>query len=345
MEMPLTLDRPPVIAFMSSLSARTQFILENRAYIESLPFEGMVINIPASWNAMSPGVIVTEADVREWLEPLADFNKNKFNYLVVENDKPGDLFDDAAWDQAMLNWRTIAKVAAQTGFRGILFDNEEYQTHWDNFPDDVAASGHARGVAAYQAKAHARGLDIMEQVVDVFPAVQLAVAHGPYLSVPAGPGAPPAIRLQAGDWDDQELMGPFFTGLVAGAAPSMTVIDAGELYALRSPADFAGSFAYRNTLGPLIPWPTAPDVVRDWPARVDAGHMIYTDTYPDGYDQTPSTLTNTIVAALSHSEGAVFIFTEEAHVDFFKPKAGTEEWIAAVSIAQCLWKGQTDCGS
>lgn len=114
MDMPATLDRPPIIAFMSSVSARTQFILENRAYIESLPFEGMVINIPASWNAMSPNAIVIEANVRELLAPLADFNAGKFNYLVIENDKPGDLFDDDACGQSTANWRTIAKVAAET---------------------------------------------------------------------------------------------------------------------------------------------------------------------------------------------------------------------------------------
>lgn len=334
MEMPLHLDRPPVIAFMSSLSARTPAILENRAYIETLPFEGMVINIPASWNAMSPGAVVDGADVRAWLLPLADFNADKFNYLVIENDKPGDLFDDAAWAQAVENWRIIAVVAAETGFRGILFDNEEYQLHWDNFPDDVAPEGHARGVAAYQAQAQLRGTQIMQAIAAAFPAAQVAVAHGPYLSVPEGPGRPAGIALQAGGWDDQELMGPFFTGLVAGAAAGATVIDAGEIYALRSAAEFAQSFAYRDALGPLIAWPTAPDVVANWSARVEAGHMIYTNTYPDGFTQTPATLTATLQNALPHSEGAVFVFTEAAHVDFFTPGSGAEAWIAAVAAAR-----------
>jgi hypothetical protein len=333
MEMPLDLDRPPIIAFMSSVSARTQFILENRTYIETLPFEGMVINIPASWNAMTPGAVVREDDVREWLAPLTDFNANKFNYLVIENDKPGDLFDDPAWAQATANWRIIAQVAAETGFRGILFDNEEYQIHWDNFPDDVAPEGHARGVAAYQAQSQLRGAQIMQAVTDVFPAAQVAVAHGPYLSVPDSAAAPPGILLQAGGWDDQELMGPFFTGLVAGAARGTTVIDAGEIYTLRSAADFAESFAYRDSLGGLIPWPTAPDVVANWSARVDAGHMIYTDTFPAGFSQTPATLTTTLQNALNHSEGAVFVFTEEAHADFFTPQSGAAPWIAAVAAA------------
>ncbi len=333
MDMPATLDRPPIIAFMSSVSARTQFILQNRNYIESLPFEGMAINIPASWNAMSPGITLTETEVKDWLSPLADFNSNKFNFLLIENDKPGDLFDDAAWSKATENWRILAKVAAQTGFRGILFDNEEYQTHWDNFPDDVAQEGIFRGVAAYQSQAQVRGRQIMQAVVSVFPDVQVAVAHGPYLSVPREAGAPPSIQLQAGDWQDQELSGPFFTGLVSGTTPAMTVIDAGELYALRSDADFAQSFAYRNTLGPVIPWPTDPDIVKNWGKRVDVGHMVYTGTYPVGFVQTPTILAKTLKVALAHSEGAVFVFTEENHADFFTPGSNAQEWIAAIATA------------
>ena len=42
------------------------------------------VNIPASWNAMTPGVVATVAGVREWLVPLADFNTGKFNYLIIE---------------------------------------------------------------------------------------------------------------------------------------------------------------------------------------------------------------------------------------------------------------------
>jgi hypothetical protein len=331
--MPLNLDRPPVIAFMSSVSARTQSILENRTYIETLPFEGMVINIPASWNAMSPGIALVEAEIRDWLAPLADFNADKANFLVIENDKPGDLFDDAAWGQAIANWRVLAKVAKETGFRGILFDNEEYQGHWDDFPRDVARQDRVRGLAAYQAQAQRRGAQIMQAVREVFATAQIAVAHGPYLSVPAGPGAPASILLQAGGWDDQELLGPFFTGLVAGAARDVPVIDAGEIYALRSSADFAGSFAYRNGLGPIIPWPTDPNVVANWSVRVDAGHMIYTDTFPTGFPQTPDSLTQTIQNALPHSEGAIFIFTEEAHADFFSPDGGADVWIAAIATA------------
>lgn len=79
------------------------------------------VNIPASWNAMTPGVVATVAGVREWLVPLADFNTGKFNYLIIENHKPCYCFDDAAWTNAVENWRIMAKVAAETGFRGVLF--------------------------------------------------------------------------------------------------------------------------------------------------------------------------------------------------------------------------------
>lgn len=78
---------------------------------------------------------------------------------------------------------------------------------------------------------------------------------------------------------------------------------------------------------------TKPDVVADWSKRVDAGHMIYTGTYPQGFAQTPETLTRTLENALPHSEGAIFVFTESAHVDFFTPNTGADAWIRVIAEA------------
>ena len=71
------------------------------------------VNIPASWNAMTPGVVATVAGVREWLVPLADFNTGKFNYLIIENHKPCDLFDDAAWTNAVEKWAHYGKSCSR----------------------------------------------------------------------------------------------------------------------------------------------------------------------------------------------------------------------------------------
>ncbi len=332
MEMPATLPHPPVIAFESGVSARTQFILANEAWIESLPFNGMVINFPGSWSAMSPGAQVTYADARLWLTPLKAFNAGKENYLVIENDDPGDPFDDKAWATVVRNWTVIADVAEETGFKGILFDNEEYQGRWNNFPEDYTAAEAKRGLAAYQRQASLRGKQIGKAITRVFPKAQVAVAHGPYISAAGASKQPPAINMQVGDATDHELAGPFFTGIVAGLGSGTRAIDGGELYALRSDADFAASFSYRDSVLPsVMGWPIMPHVLAKWSARVDQAHIVYTDEFPTGFTQSPKTLTSTLRNALKHSEGAVFVYTDEGQFDWFTPGKVTRPWLDSVS--------------
>jgi RTX calcium-binding nonapeptide repeat (4 copies) len=320
----------PLIAYVADVSARTQFILPNANYINSLPFDGIVVNIPASWSNMSPGAAINEADVRTWLEPLKNFNATKHNYLAMEIDRPGDLFDDAAWAKVVANWKIIGKVAADTGFKGILFDNEEYAGHWQDY---VAQTG-GHSLAEYQAKASQRGAELMKALAQVMPNAELAIAHGPYASVAAGPGAPGAIEKQLGGPQDQELRGPFFTGFLEGMGPNQHLIDGGELYALRSGADFKQSFDYRNTTLPgLISWHVDPDALTHWSERVDQGHMVYTDEFPTGYTQTPASLTSTLLNAFDHSEGAVFLYSETAQINWLAPNVKSAEWIAAVKKA------------
>jgi Ca2+-binding RTX toxin-like protein len=326
--------RPKLIALVADVSARTQFILPNEAHINSLPFDGIVVNIPASWSSMSPGAVVTEADVRTWLAPLTNFNQGKENYIAVYVDKPADLFDDAAWAQVAANWKVIGKVAAETGFKGVFFDNEEYMGEWQDFPENPTAEETARGVEAYQAMAHQRGREIMTELAQSMPNAKVAFAHGPYLSVEGGVKEPAAGDLQAGGSEFHELRGPFFTGFLEGMGSNQRLIDAGELYALRSASDFKQSTDYRNNDVPgLIDWQVDTTALAQWKDRVDTGHMVYTDTYPVGYTQTPDTLVTTLLNAFDHSEEAVFIYSESSQVPWLTPDVDNVEWIAAVRLA------------
>jgi RTX calcium-binding nonapeptide repeat (4 copies) len=327
-------SRPKLIGFMADVSARTQFILPNADHINSLPFDGIIVNIPASFSSMSPGAVVTEADVKYWLDPLKDFNAGKENYLVMEMDKPGNLLDDAAWAQVAQNWRTVAKVAQETGFKGIFFDNEEYAGKWMNFPEDFSPEEAAVGLEALQAMASQRGRELMAAIAEEMPDGKVAIAHGPYLSIPSNPDAPPAAELQAGGSTFHELRGPFFTGFLEALGPNQQLIDGGELYALRTAAEFKQSLDYRNNTVPgLIDWDVQPDALANWAQRVDAGHIVYTDEYPAGYDHTPETLVTTLLNAFDNSEEAVFLYSEIAQIDWFTPNEGNKAWIDAAARA------------
>lgn len=140
-------DLPKTLFWTADVTARTQFLLPEAEHVEALPFDGIVVNVPASWDLMSPGVRLERADVRRWLEPLAELNAGMDNFLLAIIDRPGALEDDAAWAGAARNWRIVAEEAERAGLRGLLLDNEEYSGRWQDY------EGPPEGLAAAQALA------------------------------------------------------------------------------------------------------------------------------------------------------------------------------------------------
>jgi hypothetical protein len=325
--------RPDLILFTADVSARTQFITQNEAHIDTLPFDGITVNIPQSWSAMSPDYQVTRADLEGWLEPLRSFNADRNNWLTIVVDDPGDVFDDAAWAVVVENWRLMAEAARDLGFEGILFDNEEYFGQWQNWPEDYPPEALAIGQEAYQAQTSLRGRQIAEAVASVWSDAKIGFAHGPYISVDPEPGRP----TQTGPASLYELYGPFFTGFAEGAGPGMRMVDGGELYALRTAEEFAWFQDWRsNTVPGKIDWAVDPDLIANWDAQVDQATMVYTDEWPIGTPQTPDSLTSTLLNAFDNSEGTVYLYNEVAHIDWLTAGKTAPEWLAAVTRAVTL---------
>jgi hypothetical protein len=297
-----------------------------------------VVNVPDSWLLMNGEWVSEEAETRRWLEPLSGaFENLTENYILTQTDDPGDLFDDAAWAQVVDNWRILARVAEEVGFAGIQFDNEEYFDPWDDFPEDYGPDGVARGLEAYQAQASLRGREIAQAVAEVWPDAKLSVMHGPYLSVEGGPAEPPAIEAQAGGADQYELLGAFFTGLAEGAGPEMTIIDGGELYQLRSEAEFKAARDYRaETVPGLIDWEVDPALLEDWDGRIAFGNTIYTDEFPPGSVQDPESFEATLAAAIATSEELVVVFSEIGQFGWLERETLPPEWEQAVIAARGL---------
>jgi hypothetical protein len=325
--------RPDLVLFAPDVSARTQFITANEAHIDTLPFDGITVNIPQSWFSMSPDYVVTRADLETWLEPLRGFNADRNNWLTIVVDDPGDVFDDAAWSVVVENWRLMAEAARDLGFEGIMFDNEEYFGQWQNWPEDYPPEALAIGKEAYQAQTSLRGQQIAEAINSVWPDAKITFAHGPYVSVDPEPGRP----TQTGGAENFELYGPFFTGFAEGAGPNMRMVDGGEIYALRTAEEFQWFQDWRGTTAPAsFDWAVDPDLIANWDARVDQAGLVYTDDWPIGTPQTPETLTSTLLNAFDYSEGTVYLYNEVAHIDWLTAGETAPEWLAAVTKAVTL---------
>ena len=100
--------------------------------------------------------------VRAELKPLVGLaaKRLKFNFALVYNDRPADLFDD--WSVPLANWRTFAAECRRAGLVGIAFDNEEYFGTWADYPGDCKYK--QKTLAEYREQARKRGREVMEAI-------------------------------------------------------------------------------------------------------------------------------------------------------------------------------------
>lgn len=331
-------DDPPYLVLLQRRTGtihtnRTPYILENIDYIESLPFDGMVVNIAPSWSIMR-GQPVTYDDIYpRWLEPLrGKFQRFTQNFVEVLIDDPGDVFDDAAWKITVENWRAMAAAARDAGFVGIFFDNEEYKGRWLSYPEDYVNPIHS--LSEYQAQTRLRGTQIMEAVVEAFPKVVFLVYHGPYLSEPKTPLEVIAGQAPAGNPSD--LSGALFTGFLQGLGPQSQLIDGGEVYAYRTAEDFTRSYEWRKHGLPSVE--TDSTFITDadravWADRVGISYGVYNLPFPtEAQTMTPEIMRTTLENALRTADQYVWYYT---YLDnWLLPDAMPDCWTEAVVNAR-----------
>ena len=334
-------DKPKLIIHSASSSSNVWTLKDNLDYARTVEMDGMVMNGASSWNLMKPGVEISLADTQNQMAGFEEFNAEKHNYFLTQTDDPGDLFDDAAWAQVVENFRTVAFAAKEAGYKGLIFDNEEYNGQWQNFPEHYENADPSNELA-YQNQAALRGKQIMEAINDVFPDAEVGVMHGPYMSV-FQEGQPDAIVGQGGGPSFHELRGAFFTGLAEGQGENQTLIDMGELYALRSEEDFAQSQQYRSEIiQDLFDWSVPAEVRENWDELIVQSHMLYTDEYPVGATMSPEILETTLLNAFNQSEDVVFIFSSPGKEDWFTEGALDGAWSDAIVNATEAFFDETE---
>lgn len=309
------------------------YIRANFEYLDSLPFDGIVTYVRSADTKtnISASVLGTRAlvfdDVAACLQPLRDlrFANLTENFAAVLGGKPPDFMDD--WSVPILNFAILAKAAREAGLRGIYLDNEGYHKPWGDHPKGV--SHPKKSVAEYQERARLRGREVMEAMVEQFPDIVVVVLHGPYLSDRRAP-APLFPKWQ----HRNELVGPFFAGLVEGAGDRGTVVDGGEMYHLRSEAEFRESYAWRKNALPVDNDFIPPGVRDRWASRVRVSFGVYNRPY-EGIEMNPEILATTLGHALRRAEGYVWLYVEGPSF-LRRPGQGgpSPEWIEAVRRAR-----------
>ena len=287
------------------------------------------LSVNVSAGIFGPKELEDEA-IEACLAPLRDVKLANLteNFAAVLGGRPPDFMDD--WSVQVRNFARIAKAARKAGFRGIYFDNEAYYKPWGDYPRGVRLKDVP--LADYQQQARKRGREVMEAMVAEFPDLVLIVLHGPYLSEAR---APSPLFPQ---WQDRnELVGPFFAGLVEGSGERSTVVDGGQIYHLRTDREFRESFAWRKSAFPStdVDCSFLPvDLRAKWASRVKHGFGVYDRPFR-GRPMNPEVLGSTIAHALRRSDSYVWLYIEGP--TFLKSATdggAPPEWIDAVRSAR-----------
>lgn len=287
-------------------------VAANIDFIDTLPFDGITVDIPASMALMRGEPISYSEMYDDGLAPLSDAlssSRIQYNFVMAYIDKPGDVFDDQAWAVTVENWRNLARAARDAGLKGIFFDNEQYYEQWFNYPEDY--TNPTRSQREYERKTQQRGREIMEAVSEEFPTIEVLVFHGPYASEPETP--PEVRRNQAGLASERELNGPFFVGFLEGLGPRARLIDGGEVYQYRTVADFERSYQWRKIDLPSEETNSSfiPEALRAiWPERVDIAFGVYSKRYADE-GMNPRIAQKTLTNALNATDKYVWFYNED----------------------------------
>ncbi len=319
---------------MDALKGTPAYLIDHWDYIETLPFDGVVI-FPANYRyqaIMQPGQTITYNEIyTTWRlgELSAKFNKVKHNYLISWCRK-AEFFDDAIWPTIVQNFANLAKAAKDAGIAGIIFDNEQYIENPWNYPSSVDHSG-TYSLEQYRTQVRLRGKQVMAAMIAEFPNIELMTSHGPYWSEPTFNQQ----FLPNPVYDDGELAGSFFAGFVEAvidakaAGHSPKAIDGGEFYKPRTIQEFEDLYQFRKNTMPSAANNSAqiPVSLRPlWPANVN----ISFGTYNLGNEapMDPSIMRTTFEYATRRADDIVWLYSEGQ--DWYVSGGVSTDWINAI---------------
>lgn len=175
----------------------------------------------------SPGSRYTDATLAKALEdmqaaPAAD--RFHFNLLGMGVQSPTtDWYNDEQWEQRLRNYVVLARFAKAAGFKGFLFDDEQYGSGcaWSYPILRKRGATHGHSFTEMRAKARERGRAIGQAICAEFPDMVFWTLHG-YGTT--------ASHIENGLPDAaMDLKTGFYDGLLEGSTDEFVFVDGGEM--------------------------------------------------------------------------------------------------------------------
>jgi len=276
-------------------------LVSRRDAIKQLPFSGYgVVGNTFTNEIMRNGVTVNYNDIVEELKGgeqttngIKAFNAGKSNFLTVWMRFPNDMWNANTWNKVTQNFRTLAKVANDLGFAGIIYDDEAYDNEAEkliNFDkngnfDDNAYRNPNKTFFEHTEKITALFKTIMEGMVAEFPSIDVLFYHSPaegHIAANNVGGRP--LITDVGLERQHELTGAMFLGLKQGLSAQASLHDMGEDYTLNTKEHFERAYQWRkhtiasdetnDNINRREHWIVPEEDRASWANDVDEGFMV-----------------------------------------------------------------------
>ncbi len=326
---PFPVTTKKILHWQATNNNRIATVVANRTYVDTLPFDGLILSFPSYQDLVGPSSVADYATLTTEVSPINGALTNiTHNYLNILSGATGmqDPFD--SWTQTIANFVTIARVCKEQGLEGIFFDNEEYGVHWWTYPTDVAHAG-SHTLSAYQEEWRQRGRDTMAAMIAEWPALKIVHTLGPNRSVTAVPTG--GMFNGNPSW----LGGYFFMGMFE-QEPSNHVISGGELYYIRTAANFINWKNFFDTIynqGNAALMPSGLNTT--WNASDNLSFGIYDQDTVGSPVMSSSVLQTTLVNAMPAADEFIWNYSESG-LEWLTSAGGTATngWQAAVRAAR-----------
>ena len=140
------------------------------AKLEASPFDGAIFRSSAGdWTFLPNALPVKEfdADIAAFKLIKSKKLENSFYEIQSNANQDWDWFNDASWKSTEANLAQIARVAKQSGLRGVMFDAETYVFNIWQYA--VQARAKTVSFAQYEAKLRERGAQTMRALEREYP--------------------------------------------------------------------------------------------------------------------------------------------------------------------------------
>ncbi len=301
---------------------------------QHLPFDGIITdvwmrdrNIGLSWLLFGEEQF-DRAALEQIARQYSGLHWGRFtdNFLRV-NVMPGtvDWFDN--FDSILYNFETIAGLARILGFRGIMFDTEQYGgLTLFSYPHRKYKNLHSHD--EYKEQAYLRGRQAMRALNRGYPGITVLYTHS--LSFGAQRG-----NAFDGSRHGYGLMMPFIDGMIRAADDNTMLVDAFEsAYSYRQEAEFAAGYH-------LIKHQTRFSFARhprQYGEKVRAGFGVWLDNScsrntglqaggcSGGF--TPQSFRRTVEIALQYSDRYVWVYSQS--INWFTGEGIPADWGAVL---------------